>query len=231
MNRTEKKENSRIKNTRRPGTRSPGLEIPAEWLDRRAESLNALSHGVMALLVATLILLQRRLVHGSDLLFLFCLLFLFTVSAIYHGLPAASRWKNRLNRLDHMAIYWAIAGTYTPVALTVITGTTGRIILLLQWLLVAAGMLFKTVAFRRERVLVVLSVLLYVLMGWMALFFLPFLPVLDNLPFWASLLAGGLSYTAGLIFFSRSGRYSHFIWHLFVIGGAVWHLLALFVFR
>ncbi|MDW7656463.1 MAG: hemolysin III family protein [Bacillota bacterium] len=202
------------------------------WQDRKAEGLNVLTHGSMAVLA--LFLLLRRLwlpITGNpavpgEIAFYSCLLILFTISSLYHGLPMDNPWKPRLNRLDHMAIYLAIAGTYTPIALTVIGGATGKVILILQWALVGAGVLFKCFAFNKGRLIEILSVILYVLMGWMIVFFLPFLPVRLPPLFWLLIAGGGIFYTSGLIFYAGRWRYSHVIWHLFVNGGAICHILA-----
>lgn len=208
-----------------------------DWQDRKAEWLNVLTHGGMAALV--LFMLLRRLllpaagepVIPGEIAFFSCLLLLFIISSLYHGLPMDNPWKLRLNRLDHMAVFVAIAGTYTPIALSVIGGTIGQVIVIIQWSLVGAGVLFKCFAFNKGRLIEILSVVLYVLMGWMIVFFLPFLPVRLPSLFGLLIAAGGVCYTTGLIFFAGRWRYSHVVWHLFVNGGAICHILAVLSIR
>jgi hemolysin III len=215
-------------------TRWTGAVVNKEnfWQDRKAEWLNVMTHGSMAVLVLFLLLRRlllpaaRRPVLPGETAFYACLLLLFVSSSLYHGLPADSPWKLRLNRLDHMAIFFAIAGTYTPIALAVIGGTTGIVILIIQWSLVGAGVLFKCLAFKKGRLIEILSVILYVLMGWMIVIFLPFLPVRLPPLFWLLIAGGGVLYTTGLIFYAGRWRFSHVIWHLFVNGGAICHILA-----
>ena len=212
------------------GNPTAGHNLPRSWLDRSAERWNAALHGIMALVtLATLSVLISRIRDGFvyDAVFLLGLLLMFSASATYHALPACSRWKQVFQKLDHLAIYVAIAGTYTPVAMSVIGGGWGLAICVLQWLLALSGLVFKSVTFRKSRFLLVLSVVHYVLMGWSIILFLPFLPVSLPGPLFLLMLAGGVCYSAGLVFFAGKHRYSHVIWHVFVNGGALCHLAAL----
>ena len=148
---------------------------------------------------------------------------MYLTSTLYHAFPQANR-NGWLRRLDHSAIYLLIAGTYTPVLLGVLRGTAGWAMLAVIWTLAVAGVVFKLLAGARFRKV---SVALYVAMGWAALALIQ--------PLWthmqpgglAWLFAGGVAYTAGVAFYlmHERMRYSHFIWHLFVLAGTGCHLV------
>lgn len=152
---------------------------------------------------------------------------LYAASTIYHSLPP-SRAKRVFRVLDHGAIYLLIAGTYTPFTLGVLRGVWGWTLLGLVWGLAAVGVVFKSVrGFRHPR----LSTTVYLLMGWLALIAVK--PMLANMSFaglmW--LLAGGLSYTGGVVFFALDHkRYVHAVWHVFVLGGSTCHCVAVLLY-
>lgn len=151
------------------------------------------------------------------------MLLLFGASTLYHASvdPIA---KARLKVLDHCAIYLLIAGTYTPFSLIALHGALGWKLLAVIWTLALAGIVFKLGFTGRFKLI---STAIYVLMGWIAL--VPIRPLLAALDDWTFgwLLAGGIAYTAGTLFYHRpSLRYSHAIWHLFVIAGAACHFIA-----
>jgi len=170
------------------------------------------------------------LAAGGVSVFCLCLILMFGTSTLYHGLPGTSRLKLIFNRLDHIAIYFAIAGSYTPIALIVIGGTIGWAVLILQWSLVLAGIIFKTVAFSKSRFNSILSTVLYVMMGWSLVLCLPVFIRHAQIGCSILVLAGGLFYTGGLFFFARQKRYAHVIWHFFVDAGAICHFLAIVLF-
>jgi hemolysin III len=126
--------------------------------------------------------------------------------------------------LDHCAIYLLIAGTYTPFTLVSLRGDVGRNLFLAIWALALAGIAFKLFFTGRFKLV---STLIYVAMGWMVV--LAIRPVMAALDTWTFgwLLAGGVAYTFGTVFYHRPGlRYSHAIWHLFVITGSACHYVA-----
>ena len=152
---------------------------------------------------------------------------LYAASTLYHSLPP-SRAKRVFRVLDHGAIYLLIAGTYTPFTLGVLRGAWGWTLLGLVWGLAALGVVFKSVrGFRHPR----LSTAVYLLMGWLVV--VAIRPVLVHLPFAgiAWLLAGGLLYTGGVVFFILDHkRYVHAVWHLFVLGGSACHFVAVLLY-
>jgi hemolysin III len=148
---------------------------------------------------------------------------LFTTSVAYHAADSP-RLKPRLRLLDHSAIYLLIAGTYTPFALGVLGGAWGWTLFGLVWGLALVGILAKTtLGFRFP----VSSVLLYLGMGWLGV--IAARPLMHALTMheltW--IVAGGLAYTAGVPFYLWKGRrYTHAIWHLFVLAGVACHFVA-----
>jgi hemolysin III len=199
--------------------------------DPREEFLNALTHGLGAVLalgggavLLTLVVLDgatRQLIGA--IAFVSSLLLLYLASTLYHAIPHP-RAKHFLKILDHCAIYLLIAGTYTPFALIGLRDHGGPALLVLIWSLALIGVFFKLRYTGRFKLL---STLLYVAMGWTALIAIK--PMLTELPsdtlIW--LFVGGVVYTVGTVFYmSRRLPYAHAIWHLFVLGGSLCHFVA-----
>ena len=144
-------------------------------------------------------------------------------SALYHLLPE-SRAKRSLRVLDHIAIFFLIAGTYTPFALGVLRGAWGWTILSIVWSLAVLGMTLKIRGGLRNPLV---SAGLYLAMGWLIVVVIRPLGLKVPLPGLLLLLAGGIAYTGGLAFYAAERlRYSHFVWHLFVVLGTACHFLA-----
>ena len=200
-------------------------------LPPREEAANAVTHGIGALaaLAGGVVLVVLAAMHGdawrlaAAIVFATSLLLLYLASTLYHCArqPGA---KARLKVFDHCAIYLLIAGTYTPFTLVALRGNVGWWLFAAIWSLAALGVLFKLRFTGRFKLV---STLLYVAMGWLALVAIkPLLVALDD---WSLrwLLAGGIAYTLGTVFYHRpSLPYSHAVWHLFVITGSVCHYLA-----
>ncbi|GMR12861.1 MAG: hemolysin III family protein [Gemmatimonadota bacterium] len=201
-------------------------------LARPGEELaNSLSHGVgfLGAVAATPILILGAVNRGSaadvvaSSVFAATMVLLYLASTWYHAAPA-NRCRDRLQRLDHAAIYLLIAGTYTPFTLGVLGGAWGWTLFGIVWGAAAVGVCVKLIAgVRYPR----LSTAVYVIMGWLVL--VAIRPLLLNMQpqgiRW--LVAGGLSYSAGVVFYAaRRLPYSHFIWHLFVLAGSTFHFFA-----
>jgi len=197
----------------------------------REEIANSVSHGVglVAALVGTPFLLVAAVRHGAAGtivgagVFAATTLLLYLASTLYHALPR-NRAKRVFRALDHGAIFLLIAGTYTPFTLGVLRGAWGWTLFGLVWGLAVAGVVLKAVAGPRYPVL---STSLYLGMGWLVL--IAVRPLWLRVPpaglLW--LLMGGIAYTAGVAFFAaRQVRYSHFVWHLFVLAGTACHFFA-----
>lgn len=206
---------------------------PDCWTQSHAEEVaNSVSHavGLLAAVIATPILLEAAETRGStpfyigSVVFAATMLLLYLGSAIYHIWPRTPL-KAALQTLDHSAIFLLIAGTYTPLALGPLHGPRGFAVLLLVWCMAAGGVLLKTLrgANHRPR----LAVALYLIMGWLIL--LVIRPLAQAVPLSSLLwlIAGGVVYTSGVLFFMNDHkRYCHFVWHLFVLGGTACHYFA-----
>jgi hemolysin III len=206
------------------------MAVTAEAVHRE-EIANAITHGVGALasaaagavLVTLASLNGTRMQLISAIVFCTSLLLLYTASTLYHAIPSP-RAKRRLKVFDHCAIYMLIAGTYTPFALIGLRGTVGWWLFGVAWGLAAIGMTFKLFFTGRFKLF---STMVYIGMGWMAIFAIR--PMLVKIPLGALawLLAGGIAYTAGTIFYHNERlRYSHAVWHLFVLAGSACHFVA-----
>lgn len=161
---------------------------------------------------------------ASALAFSSALVLMHLASSLYHSATEARR-KARLKVLDHCAIYLLIAGTYTPFTLVALRGAPGWTLFTAVWTLAAVGVVFKLFSTGRFRLF---STLVYIAMGWLVLFAIrPVWRALDGWTFgW--LLAGGIAYTLGTIFYQRrSLRYAHAVWHVFVIAGGICHFIAI----
>src|SRR5205807_4055654 len=151
------------------------------------------------------------------------LVILYVSSTLYHSLVGVA--KRVFHVFDHCAIYLLIAGTYTPFTLVTLRGAWGWTLFAIVWLLAIAGVLKDVLFHGRYRPV---SVVLYVLMGWLIV--AAFAPLQRALPMTGITLlaAGGIIYTIGIVFFALSKRvaYMHGIWHLFVLAGSVFHYVA-----
>ena len=200
-------------------------------IDLRDEIASALTHGLgaVAALAGGAVLITLAALYGdgwqlgASIVFGVSLLLLYVASTLYHAIqhPVA---KGRLKVFDHCAIYVLIAGTYTPFTLIGLRGPWGWGLFIAIWTLALAGVVFKLFHTGRFKLL---STAIYIAMGWLVLIAIK--PMLNSLDAWTLgwLLAGGLSYTLGTYFYHRESiRFSHAIWHLFVIGGSVCHFVA-----
>ena len=196
------------------------------------EIANSVSHGValLATVAATPVLIiaavQRGVAEGivGASVFSATMVLMYLTSTLYHALPR-NRAKQVFQILDHGAIFLLIAGTYTPFTLGVLRGMWGWTLFGLVWSLALTGIVLKIVygAWYQR-----FSTFLYLVMGWLVVIALKVL--LLHVSTWGLiwLLSGGLAYTVGVVFFlvDERIRYSHFIWHLFVIAGTSCHFIA-----
>lgn len=192
--------------------------------DPKAEYENAVTHVVgvgLAILALLMILSKLGQMQSTSLqigmiIWGLTMILLYGASALYHALPHSNA-KRICRILDHSNIYFLIAGTYTPLLLYV-GSTQAMNILLLVWSIALAGIVFTLVFWNRLKAL---HVALYLLMGWLIVFFykdiIPFLPA--SLLAWV--IAAGLTYSLGVLFYANKRiPHYHAIWHLFCIGGS-----------
>jgi hemolysin III len=195
------------------------------------EIANSVSHGVglLAAFAAFPVLVLSALQRGNALeiagasVFATTVVLLYLTSTLFHAFPH-SRAKRVFQVLDHSAIYFLIAGTYTPFTLGVLHGTWGWILFGLVWGMALVGTMLKVLGGIRYNTV---STLVYVAMGWLVVIAAD--KVWALVPAWGIfwLFAGGIAYTAGAVFFlAERVRYFHFVWHLFVIAGTACHVVA-----
>jgi hemolysin III len=150
------------------------------------------------------------------------IIILYTSSTIYHAIEDI-KWKSIWRKLDHISIYLLIAGTYTPVSLIVLEKGSGWLIFWIVWGIAIFGTVLK-IFFTGK--LEFLSVLLYLVMGWLVV--IDFQSLIENTTFYGLnlLMIGGAFYTLGIIFYAIERiPYNHVIWHFFVLGGSISHYI------
>ena len=195
------------------------------------EIANAITHGIGALLAiaALVILVVVAAIRGtvwhvvSFSIFGATLVLLYFASTLYHSLTHVKA-KKVFHKFDHISIYLLIAGTYTPFCLTVLRGWIGWTVLGIVWSCAILGAVLKAISIGSR---VKLSTILYVLMGWVILIAIK--PLYHEMPLnaFVLLIAGGISYTLGTIFFIRNQvKYNHSVWHVFVLGGSILHFFS-----
>ncbi len=196
------------------------------------ELANSISHGIGALgaISITPILIIKAIPLGAASvigvsIFGATMILLYLSSTLYHAFPH-SKTKRLFRIFDHSAIFLLIAGTYTPFTLGVLPGVWGWSLFGIIWSLAVAGVVIKSI---QNIGTGKLSIALYLGMGWMGV--LATKPLIDVLPGWGLfwLLAGGVMYSIGVIFFVLDHRikYSHFVWHLFVLAGTACHVVSI----
>ena len=196
------------------------------------EVANSITHAVGA--VAMLVLLPITAIYSYHhygmqaavgmSIFDISLFLMFMSSTIYHSMQYDSPQKFVLRIIDHSMIYIAIAGSYTPVALSLVGGWLGYLIIVLQWGATIFGILYKIFA---KKINDKFSLFLYLLMGWLVVFIIPSIISKTGVVFWSLMLAGGLAYTIGAIFYARKRAYDHMIWHLFILLASILQYIAI----
>ncbi|CDH44298.1 PAQR family membrane homeostasis protein TrhA [Candidatus Contendibacter odensensis] len=198
----------------------------------KGELFNSISHliGAVAALIGLVIIVVVAVRQGdpwkivSFSIYGSSLFLLYTFSTLYHSFRGKA--KRIFRKLDHLSIYFLIAGTYTPFTLVTLRGAWGWTIFGIIWGLVIVGIVLESLPQKRSRIW---SIVVYILMGWLILIALK--PLLQALPIggFIGLLLGGIFYTGGLVFYALDTRVQHFhgIWHLFVLAGSISHYLTI----
>ena len=202
--------------------------------DPLEERLNFLSHGAgaaLALIAGIFLIIKGAYLPAGQWLGLWVyalsMVLLFSASALYHMAVTADR-RYFYKKLDHTAIYYLIAGTYTPFLSIALPTAKAHYLLITLWVIAIIGTLFKLVFIHSFQKI---SLFAYLAMGWLALL------VIDDMQRFLSaqaltwLIAGGISYTVGALFYAlKRVRYAHAIWHIFVLIGAGSHFLAIYLY-
>lgn len=201
------------------------------------EIFNAVSHivggafGIIALILGLIFTIQEG--HDgwsilSVIIYGVSIILLYTMSSIYHFLRR-NKAKRVFRIFDHCTIYLLIAGTYTPICVILLRHEWwGILLLILVWVAAIVGITFNAINMHKTSIKV-LSMILYIVMGWCVIFLIvPLLKIWYGPGFWF-LLGGGISYTVGVIFyaFGKKAKYIHSIWHLFVFLGTVLQFIAI----
>lgn len=200
------------------------------------EVANAITHGVASLAVLACIPVVSIIAYSKGTtadvvgvsIFSISIYLMFLVSTLYHVMDYNSKHKVVFRILDHIFIYFAIAGTYTPIALSVIGGWQAIVILVIQWAMVLFGILYKSIS---KKSMPKVSLLIYLVMGWTLVLFMPvFIRNANPALFWLT-FAGGIIYSVGAVFYAKkSMKYHHMLWHIFVFLGAATHYVGICFF-
>jgi len=192
---------------------------------------NAISHGVGVIFaIVALILLLVQSIGVAEVLssvaFGVSMIVLYLCSTLFHSFPEKMRRVFTVfQRLDHSSIFVLIAGTYTPFLVLTVNSTKGYILLGFLWVITILGIIFKSIWIKKYQKV---HLAIYLLMGWSVL--LVWNDMISGLgDSFIYLLMGGLSYTLGVVFYVAKFKYQHFIWHLFVLGGSVFHFIDVWI--
>lgn len=197
---------------------------------------NAVTHGAASLLVLFALPLVSITAYTKGTITdvvgvtIFCIsiFLMFLMSTLYHVMAYDTRHKVVMRILDHIFIYVAIAGTYTPIALSVIGGWQAIVILSIQWAMVLFGILYKSIS---RNSMPKISLLIYLIMGWTLIIFMPlFIRKANPLLFWL-ILGGGVLYSVGAAIYAKKGfKFHHMVWHIFIFLGALTHFIGICFF-
>lgn len=198
------------------------------------EISNAISHGIGAglAIAGTVVLIVKAARVGtakdvvSASLYGSTLILLYLFSCIYHAL-AHNKGKKVFQILDHCSIFLLILGTYIPVCLTLFDNALGWVIFGIMTAISVLGIVFNAIDLEKWHKP---SLILYLVMGWTSLFTIK--PILDRIKPMGIiyLIIGGLFYSIGVIFFKSKSKFAHFIWHLFVLSGSIFHFFFLYLY-
>lgn len=204
----------------------------------KEEVANSITHGIGALfsIVTLTILLVYSISEKNTIsivafsIYGFGSISLYLASTLYHSFQQ-EKLKKILRLFDHSSIYLFIAGTYTPIILLSMTGYWRTGLLIAVWSIALLGIIFKVLTFNNFEKYKVASLSLYIFMGWLLVIAIK--PMIESVPFefFMWLLAGGVVYTVGTIFYAiKKIPYNHAIWHLFVLAGSVIHFFGIFLY-
>lgn len=197
---------------------------------------NSISHGVMGILLLVTLpyysiraYLQGGWLQAAGIsVYFICLFFMFMGSCLYHTMPRETTHKFVFRKIDHIMILLAIAGTYTPICLIVMHNWIGYIVLAIEWIMALAGILLKSISNQSHPKL---SMTIYMIMGWLGIFVLPYLIQHTSWIFMILIALGGVLYTIGTFFYSHPQKhFFHFVWHIFIILASLSHLIAILYF-
>lgn len=200
------------------------------------EIFNGISHGIGVVFgIVALILLLVVSISNRDIpsivgfsIYGICIILMYLSSTLYHSITI-EKAKRVLRVFDHSSIFLFIAGTYTPIALLALEGMMRIFILVVIWAIAIGGVVFKIITYNKFDKYKILSVLIYIAMGWIAVFPIKAIINATSMNFFYWLLAGGILYTIGTLFYgNKKIPFNHGIWHLFVLAASIAHFLGIF---
>lgn len=207
------------------------MEVLSKY--KKEELLNTISHGLGILLgIIGFFLLLKKSSDKTNFavlgiyIYSFSIILLYSASTLYHAIAKPSV-KKKFRILDHISIYFLIAGTYTPVALITLVNGNGWLIFAIVWGIALFGAILKLFFTGKYEIL---SLLLYLVMGWLIVFDFSSLMDATSASGIKLLMLGGAFYTLGILFYAiKQIPYNHFIWHLFVLGGSISHWFFIYI--
>lgn len=192
---------------------------------------NAITHGGM--FIAGIVLIVMMLIKSDEAseyvgsaIFGSAIMLLYLMSCLFHAFKNDSTVKNVFQRFDHLSIYVLIGGTFAPLLLCVVEWPMGLVFFIIQWSLITVGVVLKAINTQKHHKV---HIGLYLAIGWSGLLFVPQLYAFEpNLCF--LILAGGLVYSGGILFYTARFDFAHVVWHFFCIGGTFLHFLAIYLY-
>lgn len=211
-------------------------KIDAQSLDKNLslgeEIANSITHGLgvifgIVALVFSILKASNTYALMGGIIFCTSIILLYLMSTLYHAFPKATKVKALFERFDHVFIYVLIGGSFAPVLLNIISKPLGIQLFILQWSVIVVAITLKLVKFHSFHKI---HILMYLLLGWSALALL--FPIYQHsINALILLLLGGLSYTVGVLFYVfRWFKYSHMVWHFFVLGGTLLHFICTYLY-
>ncbi len=199
------------------------------------EIVNGITHGLGVIfgIVSLVVLLMVAIRNNNTLAIVAfsiyggCFILMYLSSTLYHSITN-EKAKSIIRVFDHSSIFLFIAGTYTPIALLTMAGRLRVGILIAVWSIAILGVLFKILTYNKFDKYKAVSLILYIGMGWLAVFTVKPIIEMTSLGFFMWIIGGGLLYTLGTIFYStKKIPYNHAIWHLFVLSASVLHFIGI----
>ncbi|MGY6649394.1 PAQR family membrane homeostasis protein TrhA [Wenyingzhuangia sp. IMCC45574] len=209
------------------------MEFKVTYYEAVEERWNVLTHGlgfVLSLFMFPFLMIKAIGANNlaaivSYAIYGVSMIVLYASSTLYHS-AVNQRMRYYLNILDHSAVYVLIAGSYAPICLVVLEGRIGWLVFAISWAVALLGILYKIYFIGRYKIVSVLS---YVAMGWLIIFFLN--PLIENLPLWGQrwLLWGGIFYSIGAYFYAATHiRFNHVIFHVLTLLGSLCHFITIY---
>lgn len=203
----------------------------------KEELANGITHGIGVIfgIVSLIVLLNLSIKKESTIsiiafsIYGACFILMYLASTLYHSIPN-ERAKKILRVFDHSSIFLFIAGTYTPIALLTMGGNLRLGVLISIWSIAIGGVIFKILTFNKFDKYKVLSLSIYIGMGWIAVFTIRPIIQMTSISFFLWILGGGLLYSLGTVFYANKKiPYNHAIWHLFVLAASMAHFVGILI--